>query len=130
MLLSEVFLQSEGAHCIGDINTVTIGENTNVQDRAVLASAKKSHYSDGTLKLGSNITIGHGAILNACQVDDFSLIGMGAVLEEGCHVGSYSMVGAGSVVEKQQEIPSGEVGKEMRVRCSCGPGTPRGLYAN
>ena len=54
MLLSEVFLQSEGAHCIGDINTVTIGENTNVQDRAVLASAKKSHYSDGTLKLGNN----------------------------------------------------------------------------
>ena len=75
----------------------------------MLVSAKKSHSSDGTLKVGNNVTIGHGAILNACTVDDYSLIGMGAVLEEGCHVGSYSMVGAGSVVEKQQEIPSGEV---------------------
>ena len=107
----EVYIHLEVAHCIGDINTVTIGENTNVQDRAVLASAKKSHCSDGTLKIGNNVTIGHAAILNACQVDDYSLIGMGAILEEGCHVGSYSMVGAGSVVEKQQEIPSGEVGK-------------------
>lgn len=76
-------------------------------------SAKKSESSDGTLKVGNGVTIGHSAILNACTVEDFSLIGMGAVLEEGCHIGSYSIVGAGSVVEKQQQIPSGEVEKAM-----------------
>ena len=59
--------------------------------------------------LGNNVTIGHGAVLNACTVDDYSLIGMGAILEQGSHVGSYSMVGAGSVVEAGQQIPSGEV---------------------
>lgn len=48
-------------------------------------------------------------MLNACTVDDYSLIGMGAILEQGSHVCSYSMVGAGSVVEAGQQIPSGEV---------------------
>lgn len=42
-------------------------------------------------------------------MEDYSLIGMGAILEEGSHVGTYSLVGAGSVVEKGQQIPSGEV---------------------
>lgn len=94
---------------VGDENTISIGEKTNVQDRAVIASTRKNHYCDGTVTIGNSVTIGHGAVLNACTVDDFSLIGMGAVLEEGSHVSSYAMVGAGSVVEKNQTIPSGEV---------------------
>ncbi|KNB46746.1 gamma carbonic anhydrase mitochondrial-like protein [Blastocystis sp. subtype 4] len=93
----------------GDENAITIGENTNVQDRAVVISTKKNHNCDGTCTVGNNVTIGHGAILNACSVEDYTLIGMGAVLEEGSHVGTYSMVGAGSVVEKGQQIPSGEL---------------------
>ena len=93
----------------GDENKVVIGKNTNVQDRAVVVSTKKNHTCDGTVSIGSNVTIGHGAVLNACTVEDNSLIGMGAVLEEGSHVGSYSLVGAGSVVEKGQSIPSGEL---------------------
>lgn len=88
---------------------LTIGENTNVQDRAVVVSTKKNHTCDGTCTLGNNVTIGHGAVLNACTVDDYSLIGMGAILEQGSHVCSYSTVGAGSVVEAGQQIPSGEV---------------------
>ena len=109
MLLWEVIWEERYDHFVGDENTVSIGEKTNVQDRAVIASTKKNHTCDGTVTIGSNVTIGHGAVLNACTVDDFSLIGMGAILEEGSHVGSYSMVGAGSVVEKNQSIPSGEV---------------------
>ena len=109
MLLFEVGLSSLPIHSIGDENAITIGENTNVQDRAVVISNKKNHNCDGTCTVGNNVTIGHGAILNACSVEDYTLIGMGAVLEEGSHVGTYSMVGAGSVVEKGQQIPSGEV---------------------
>ena len=93
----------------GDENCITIGENTNVQDRAVVVSTKKNHTCDGTCTLGNNVTIGHGAVLNACTVDDYSLIGMGSILEQGSHVCSYSMVGAGSVVEAGQQIPSGEL---------------------
>ena len=93
----------------GDENSVTIGEKSNVQDRSVIVSTKKNHTCDGSVVIGNGVTIGHGAILNACTVDDFSLIGMGAVLEEGSHVESYAMVGAGSVVEKGQTIPSGEL---------------------
>ena len=101
--------RDQGSSFVGDENAVTIGKNTNVQDRAVVVSTKKNHTCDGTVTIGNNVTIGHGAVLNACSVEDNSLIGMGAVLEEGSHVGSYSLVGAGSVVEKGQSIPSGEV---------------------
>ena len=91
-----------GAVLRGDYNHIHIGKNTNIQDLAVL------HINDDLpCILGENITIGHGAIVHACRVEDNALIGMGAILLDGCHIGKASWVGAGALVPPGMIIPPG-----------------------
>lgn len=87
----------------GDINYVRIGEGTNVQDGCLL------HVRDATgpLVIGSNVTIGHGAIVHGCTIRDFCLIGMGAIIMDNVEVHSYSLVAAGAVVLNNTIIPEG-----------------------
>lgn len=91
-----------GAVLRGDYNYIEIGENTNIQDLALL------HINDDLpCILGDNITVGHGAIVHACTVEDNCLIGMGAILLDGSHVSKSSWIGAGSLVPPGMVIPPG-----------------------
>lgn len=92
---------------------ITIGDGTNVQDNATL------HVSeDKPLTVGRNVTVGHGAILHSCTVEDGALIGMGAVVLDGAVIGENAMVGAGALVTPRTVIPAGTlaVGSPAKVK--------------
>ena len=84
----------------GDMQSVSIGEGSNVQDNAVL------HVdADSPLKIGDQVTVGHGAILHGCMVEDGVLIGMGAIVMNKAVIGRNSIVAAGALVTQHTEIP-------------------------
>ncbi|MTI79294.1 MAG: gamma carbonic anhydrase family protein [Firmicutes bacterium] len=84
----------------GDVDEVVVGANTNIQDCCVL------HQETGfPCIVGKSVTVGHGAILHGCTIEDNVLIGMGAVVLNGAKVRAGSVIGAGSVVTQNQEIP-------------------------
>jgi len=87
----------------GDVCPIRIGERTSVQDNVTLHVT----HDTGPLEIGSNIIIGHGAILHDCTVQDNALIGMGATLLDACVVESWAIVAAGSVVRQGFRVPSG-----------------------
>ena len=88
----------------GDVSPIRIGEDTNIQDNAVL------HTSfDLPLTLGRGVTVGHGAILHSCTVEDNVLIGMGAIILDGAVIGRNSIVGAGALVTKNTQVPPGSM---------------------
>lgn len=93
-----------GAVLRGDDGTLTIGENSNVQDNAVL-------HCDvgGAVTLGKNVTVGHSALVHGCTVGDGSLIGMHATLLNHCIVGKNCIIGAGALVLEGMVIPDGSV---------------------
>jgi gamma-carbonic anhydrase len=89
----------------GDVHEIRIGERTNIQDGTVI------HVTGGKLGtyIGSDITIGHGAILHACTLEDASFVGMGAVILDGAVVESGAMVAAGAVVTPGKRVKAGEL---------------------
>ena len=87
----------------GDVCPIRIGECTNVQDNVTLHVT----HDTGPLNIGANVTIGHGAVLHACTVEDYVLIGMGAVLLDDCVVEPWSIVAAGSLIRQGFRVPSG-----------------------
>ena len=89
----------------GDVNSITIGDKVNIQDGAVVHCTYKK---EGTV-LGSNITIGHNALIHGCTIKDNVLIGMGAIIMDGVVVESNSIVAAGSVVLEGTHIASGTI---------------------
>lgn len=86
----------------GDVNKITIGNKTNIQDGAILHVTHKKH----ALSLGSGVTVGHGAILHGSDIGDFCLIGMGAKTLDAAVVEPYSMVAAGALVRQGFTVPS------------------------
>ncbi len=91
-----------GAVVRGDMAPVTIGENTNIQDGALL------HTNFGyPLILGKNITVGHGAILHGAEIGDNALIGMGAIVLDGARVGEGAVIGAGALIGEGKVVPPG-----------------------
>lgn len=89
-----------GAVLRGDNESITVGENTNIQECAVI------HTDPGfPCILGSNVTIGHQAMLHGCQVGDNSLIGINAVVLNGAKIGRNCLIGANALVTENQEIP-------------------------
>lgn len=101
----------------GDMNSVTIGKGSNVQDNCVI-------HTDSTrgAVIGDNVTVGHGAILHSCTIGNNTTVGMGAIVLDGAKIGANSMVAAGSVVPPGKEFPDGsmimgspaKVAREMR----------------
>ena len=89
-----------GAVLRGDDGTLTLGENTNVQDNAVLHCDQ-----GGAVTLGKNVTVGHCALVHGCTVGDGSLIGMHATLLNHCVVGKNCIIGAGALVPEGKIIP-------------------------
>ncbi len=93
-----------GAVLRGDIHSIVIGEGSNVQDNVIV------HLSDdhGTT-VGDWVTVGHAAILHACEIGDGCLIGMGAIVLDGAKIGSESIVAAGSLVTGGFDCPPGSM---------------------
>jgi carbonic anhydrase/acetyltransferase-like protein (isoleucine patch superfamily) len=85
-----------------DINRITIGERTNVQDNAVLHLA-----DDYGCQVGDWVTIGHSAVVHACELADQVLVGMGAIVLDGAFIGAQSMIGAGTLVPQHLRVPEG-----------------------
>jgi carbonic anhydrase/acetyltransferase-like protein (isoleucine patch superfamily) len=103
-----------GAVLRGDVAPIRVGARTNIQDQCVL------HATTGgpALVLGSEVTVGHRAILHGAEVEDRCLIGMGAILLDGCRIGEESLVAAGAVVLPGLRVPprSFVAGLPARVR--------------
>jgi len=98
----------------GDVNHVRIGRRSNVQDGTIVHVMHETHPT----VIGDAVTIGHGAIVHGCTVEDRVLIGMGAILLNGARVGADSIVAAGSLVPERVAIPprSLVMGSPARVR--------------
>ncbi len=93
----------------GDVNNITIGDNSNIQDGSVLhVSHPHKTIPDGfALKVGNNVTVGHKVILHGCTVSDNCLIGMGAIVMDGALIHPYVLLGAGSLVSPGKELDGG-----------------------
>lgn len=120
--INETVFIADGAKVIGDVeiganssvwfnaviradsDKVSIGENSNVQDNAVI------HTSEGFgVQIGDNVTIGHGAIVHGCTVENNVMIGMGAIVLNGAVIGENSIIGAGALVTQGKIIPAGSL---------------------
>ena len=98
----------------GDSDEIVIGEETNIQDSAVI------HTDPGIrVVLGRGVTVGHHAMVHGCEVGDYSLIGINAVVLNNAKIGKYCTIGANALVTQGQEIPDysmvlGTPGKVVR----------------
>lgn len=119
--IHESVLIAEGAHIIGDVeigressiwfntvvrgdvNYIRIGERTNIQDLTMVHVT----YKKFPTFIGSDISIGHSAVIHGCRIDDFVLIGIGAKILDDAHIHSYSLIAAGSVIKEKFVVPSG-----------------------
>jgi carbonic anhydrase/acetyltransferase-like protein (isoleucine patch superfamily) len=103
-----------GAIVRGDVDDVTIGARSNVQDRAVIHVTTKRFAT----RIGDEVTIGHAAVLHGCTVADRVLIGIGAIVLDGAEIGTDCMIGAGALVTPGTRIPAGHlaVGSPARVK--------------
>lgn len=105
-----------GAVLRGDNEPIVLGEDTNVQDGAVL------HTDMGApLTLGRGVTVGHQAMLHGCEVGDYSLVGIGAVVLNGVKIGRNCIIGANALITEGKVIPDnslvvGQPGKVVRER--------------
>jgi len=88
----------------GDMEPITIGAESNVQDACVV------HVDRGRpTVIGDRVTLGHGAIVHASIVEDDVLVAMKAVILSGCHIGRHSVIGAGAVVPEGMRVPEGSL---------------------
>ena len=102
-----------GAVIRADGEFIHIGNRTNIQDNCVL------HIDHNEpIKIGEDVTIGHGAILHSCSIGDRCIIGMGSTILNGAQIGDDCIIGAGALVTKNTIIPSGSmvVGFPAKVR--------------
>lgn len=93
-----------GAVLRGDNAAIRVGERSNIQDNVVIHCDAACPVS-----IGKEVTVGHGAILHGCTVEDRCLIGMGAILLNGCVIGTGSLVAAGALVTQGTVIPPGSL---------------------
>lgn len=86
--------------CIrADEGEIEIGEGTSIQESCVVHGAG--------VKIGKNVTVGHGAIVHGCVVNDNVMVGMNSTLMNGCEIGRWSIVAAGAVVTEGMKVPAG-----------------------
>ncbi len=90
----------------GDTNRIRIGARTNIQDNSVL------HVNAGEawrLDIGSDVTVGHMAIVHACRLEDFAFVGMGATVLDGAVIEEGAMLAAGALLTPAKRIPRREL---------------------
>lgn len=93
----------------GDVQSIRVGERTNIQDGAIVHVTHDGEFSPGgfATEIGNDVTVGHRAIVHACTVEDRVLVGMGAILMDGATVRSDVIIGAGALVPPGAELESG-----------------------
>ena len=103
----------------GDVNVIRIGARTNIQDGTVVHAATDTF---GTY-IGSEVTIGHAAVVHACTIEDRAFVGIKAVVMDGAVVEAGAMVAAGALVGPGKRVPSGELwaGSPARFLRKLGP---------
>lgn len=89
----------------GDVNSITIGNNSNIQDGAVIHGT----YEKARTVIGANVSIAHNAVVHGCTLEDNVLVGMGAIVMDDCVVGSHSVIAAGAVLLPGTIVPPGSV---------------------
>lgn len=103
----------------GDVHSIRIGRNTNIQDFAMLHCTHKKF----SLTIGNNATIGHHATLHGCVVEDNVLIGINSIVLDGAQVHKNSIIGAGAVVLPGTIVPEGALfaGNPARLKKNLSP---------
>lgn len=93
----------------GDVNKITIGQRSNIQDNSTVHATHDSHYNPGGYAtfIGNDVTVGHQVILHACRVGDRCLIGMGSVVMDNVEIEPDVILGAGSLVTQNSVLQSG-----------------------
>ncbi|HGC6390664.1 TPA: gamma carbonic anhydrase family protein [Cronobacter dublinensis] len=93
----------------GDVNYVSVGARTNIQDGSVLHVTHKSFYNpDGNpLLIGEDVTVGHKVMLHGCTIGNRVLVGMGSIVLDGAIIEDDVMIGAGSLVPQNKRLESG-----------------------
>ena len=102
-----------GDHCTvwfnavvrGDVHSIVIGNNTNIQDGAIIHCT----YQRAKTTIGNNVSIAHNAIVHGCTIHDDVLIGMGAIVMDDAVIESNSVIAAGAVVLSGTKVPAGSV---------------------
>ena len=109
VVIGSVILEQNASiwwNCVlrGDSETITIGENSQVQDGSVL------HADPGfPLTLEHNVSVGHMAMLHGCTIGEGSLVGIGAVILNGAKIGKNCLIGARAFIGEGKEIPDGSM---------------------
>ena len=104
-VIGSIVLEADASvwfNCVlrGDNDLITIGRESNVQDASVI------HTDAGLqVRVGRGVTIGHRVMLHGCEVGDFSLIGIGAIVLNRAKIGSYCLIGAGTLITENKQIP-------------------------
>ena len=86
-------------------NSIRIGARTNIQDLTLVHVMRATNPT----VIGDDVTVGHGAVVHGCTIEDRCLIGMGAILLNGCRIGTGSIVAAGALVPEGFVVPPGSM---------------------
>jgi len=89
----------------GDVHSIRIGNNVNIQDNATIHAT----YKKASTTIGDNVSIAHNAVIHGCTIHDNVLIGMGAIIMDDAIVESNTIIAPGSVVTKKTRVESGSV---------------------
>jgi carbonic anhydrase/acetyltransferase-like protein (isoleucine patch superfamily) len=100
-----------GAVIRGDVNSIVVGEASNIQDNSVLHVSHKTpaNPAGGPLVIGARVTVGHTVILHACTIEDECLIGMGSIILDRAVIQKRVLLGAGSLVPEGKVLESGHL---------------------
>jgi len=106
----------------GDVHSITIGNDTNIQDGAVIHCT----YQKAKTVIGNNVSIAHQAVVHGCTIEDNVLVGMGAIIMDDAIIGNHSVIAAGAIVLPGTKVEAGsiyagipakrvkDIGEEMR----------------
>lgn len=89
----------------GDVNSIRIGNNTNIQDGSVLHTL----YEKSTIEIGNHVSVGHNVVIHGAKVCDGALLGMGSVILDHAVIGEGAIVAAGSVVLSNTQVEPGSI---------------------
>ena len=89
----------------GDVNSITVGDRTNIQDGAVIHCT----YQRYKTTIGSSVSIAHNAVVHGCTLEDNVLIGMGAIIMDGAVIGAGSIIAAGAIITQNTIVPPGSI---------------------
>lgn len=89
----------------GDVNSITIGDNTNIQDGVIIHCT----YQKASTVIGNNVSIAHNAVVHGCIVEDNVLIGMGAIIMDDAVIGTDSVIAAGAIVLPGTKVEPGSM---------------------